>query len=226
MRAYEFIREDAPFKPDLQAELQKDWMPSRTDIQPPELKAKGLTLPRDEQGRPIEPGLEQPLVSPEDVIGLGVPSLAKGVAKLAQGGAKLAQAGARKVEPHLLGLDPTRPVVSNKLYSPKIGTAPYPAGSTQQAFNVRGVRGPEEIADLLGTGYMNPKPFAKPGSTKSTSKYFTHTDEPKDIPGYHATVRVPSSKTPSGRAVSAKDVEVFDRNTGTWRRVSAQDSIK
>ena len=220
MRAYEFITEAAPFKPDLQAELQKDWMPSKTDIQPPEFKAKGLTLPKDELGRPIEPGLEQPLVSPEDIIGLGAPSMAKGIAKLAQGGTKLAQ----KAQPHLLGLDPTRPVVQNKLYSPKIGGSGFPAGSTQSAYNVRGVRRPEEIEDLLSTGFMTPRPGAKPGSTKSTSKYFTQTDDPKDIEGYYSTLRVPSNKTPSGRAVRSKDVEVFDREAGAWRGISADDA--
>ena len=214
MRAYEFITEAAPFKPDLQAKLQQDWMPSKTDIQPPEYKAKNISLPRDDQGRPIEPGLEQPLVGPEDIIGLGAPSMAKGIATLAQGGTKLAQ----KAQPHLLGLDPTRPVVRNKLYNPQIGGPEFPAGSTQQAFNVRGVRRPEEIEDLLGTGFMTPRPDGK------TKKYFTHTDNPADMPGYYATVRVPSNKTPSGRAVSSKDVEVFDRQAGAWRGISADDA--
>ena len=217
MRAYEFITEAAPFKSDLQAELQKDWMPSKTDIQPPELKAKNISLPRDERGRPIEPGLEQPLVGPEDLIGLGAPSLAKGVAKSIQ-------AGARKVEPHLLALDPTRPAVTNKLYSPRIGGSSYPAGSTQSAYNVRGVRRPDEIEDLLGTGFMNPRPNPKPGSAAQNSKYFTHTDNPQDIPGYYATVRVPANKTPAGRAVKSKDVEVFDREAGAWRGISASDA--
>ena len=212
MRAYEFIREEAPFKTDLQAELQKDWMPSRADIQPPELKAKNISLPRDERGWPIEPGLE-PSIGPEDLIGLGAPSLAKGIAKSIQGGAKLAQAGARKVEPHLLGLDPTRPAVTNQLHSPRIGGSGFPAGSTQSAYNVRGVRRPEEIEDLLGTGFMNPS------SAKKAKKYFTHTDDPQDIPGYYATVRVPSSKTPAGRAVRSKDVEVYDRDAGAWRSI-------
>lgn len=214
MRIREIILEAAPFKSDLQAELRRDWMPSKTDIQPPELKAKSISLPRDDQGRPIEPGLEQPLVSPEDIIGLGAPSMAKGMAKLAQGGTRLAQ----KVQPHLLGLDPTRPVVRNKLYNPQIGGPEFSAGSTQQAFNVRGVRRPEEIEDLLSTGFMTPRPDGK------AKKYFTHTDNPTDMPGYYATVRVPSNKTPSGRAVRSKDVEVFDRQAGTWRTMSPGDA--
>jgi hypothetical protein len=221
MRAKEFIiKEAAPFKPDLSAELQKDWMPSKFDIHSPELKAKNISLPKDELGRPIEPGLEQPLVSPEDIIGLGAPSMAKGIAKVAQGGTKLVQ----KAEPHLLGLDPTRPIVQNKLYSPKIGGSGFPAGSTQSAYNVRGVRRPEEIEDLLSTGFMTPRPGAKPGSAKSTSKYFTQTDDPKDIEGYYSTLRVPSNKTPSGRAVRSKDVEVFDRQAGAWRTISPDDA--
>ena len=210
MRAYEFIKEEAPFKTDLQAELQKDRMPSRTDLQPSDLKKKNISLPRDEQGRPVEPGLE-PSIGPDDLIGLGTPSLAKGIAKSAQ-------AGARKVEPHLLGLDPTRPAVTNQLHSPRIGGSGFPAGSTQSAYNVRGVRRPEEIEDLLGTGFMNP------GSAKKAKKYFTHTDDPQDIPGYYATVRVPSSKTPAGRAVRSKDVEVYDRDAGAWRTITPGDA--
>jgi hypothetical protein len=209
MRAYEFIKEEAPFKTDLQAELQKDRMPSRTDLQPSDLKAKNISLPRDDQGRPVEPGLEQPLVSPEDLIGLGAPSLAKGIAKSIQ-------TGARKVEPHLLGLDPTRPAVTNQLHSPRIGGSGFPAGSTQSAYNVRGVRRPEEIEDIVSSGFMNPSAKGK--------KYFTHTDDPKDIPGYYATVRVPSSKTPAGRAVRSKDVEVYDRDAGAWRTITPGDA--
>ncbi len=65
MRAREFIREAEDS--DLKQQLQKDWMPQNY-IPPSEYRGKNLSLPRDEQGRPIEPGLEQPLVSPEDVV--------------------------------------------------------------------------------------------------------------------------------------------------------------
>ncbi len=65
MRAREFIREaeDA----DLKQLLQKDRMPQHY-IPPAEYRGKNLSLPRDEQGRPVEPGLQQPLVSPEDIV--------------------------------------------------------------------------------------------------------------------------------------------------------------
>lgn len=65
MRAYEFIIEAED--PDLKQELQKDWMPQNY-IPPAEYRGKNLSLPRDEQGRPVEPGLDQPLVSPEDIL--------------------------------------------------------------------------------------------------------------------------------------------------------------
>jgi hypothetical protein len=80
MRAYEFITEAAPFKTDLQAELQKDWMPQKY-VPDPQTRGKGLTLPRNEKGWPVEPGLAPSPVGPEDLVGLGIPSLAKGVAK-------------------------------------------------------------------------------------------------------------------------------------------------
>jgi hypothetical protein len=65
MRAHEFINEaeDAA----LRKELQKDWMPQGY-IPSKENRGKNLTLPRDERGWPIEPGLEAPLISPEDIL--------------------------------------------------------------------------------------------------------------------------------------------------------------
>ena len=66
MRAYEFIIE-ASSNDDLKQELEKDWMPQGY-VPPPEGKGKNISLPRDEKGHPIEPGLEQPLVSPEDFL--------------------------------------------------------------------------------------------------------------------------------------------------------------
>ena len=65
MRAHEFINEaeDAA----LRKELQKDWMPQGY-IPSKENRGKNLTLPRDEKGMPIEPGLEAPLISPEDIL--------------------------------------------------------------------------------------------------------------------------------------------------------------
>ena len=65
MRAHEFINEaeDAA----LRKELQKDWMPQGY-VPSAENRGKNLTLPRDEKGIPIEPGLEAPLISPEDIL--------------------------------------------------------------------------------------------------------------------------------------------------------------
>jgi len=65
MRAREFINEaeDAA----LRKELQKDWMPQGY-IPSKENRGRNVTLPRDEKGIPIEPGLEAPLISPEDIL--------------------------------------------------------------------------------------------------------------------------------------------------------------
>jgi hypothetical protein len=84
MRAHEFINEaeDAALK----KELQKDWMPQGY-IPSKENRGKNLTLPRDERGWPIEPGLEAPLISPEDIVlpfaGLGK-KVVQGVTGLAR----------------------------------------------------------------------------------------------------------------------------------------------
>lgn len=66
MRAREFIRE-AEDVDLLRQQLEKERMPQHY-IPPDEYRGKNISLPRDQQGRPIEPGLEQPLVSPEDVL--------------------------------------------------------------------------------------------------------------------------------------------------------------
>lgn len=66
MRAKEFIKEAQDVEA-IRQELQKDYMPQGY-VTPQEYRGKNISLPRDEQGRPIEPGLEQPLVSPEDIV--------------------------------------------------------------------------------------------------------------------------------------------------------------
>lgn len=122
-------------------------------------------------------------------------------------------------EPFEKGMDKSAPSVNNKLYGDKIGSSSHSQGSTEKAYNVRGVRSAKEIDDIKSSGFMNPSPNTKAGSRKSSTKYFTHTDTPKDIEGYHATVRVPSSKTPVGKAVSSKDVEVYNRTSKSWERL-------
>jgi hypothetical protein len=44
-------------------------------------RGPGVSLPRDDRGVPIEPGLEPSPIGPEDLIGLGSSSLARNVAK-------------------------------------------------------------------------------------------------------------------------------------------------
>jgi len=87
MRAREFIREaeDA----DLKQLLQKDRMPQHY-IPPAEYRGKNLSLPRDEQGRPVEPGLQQPLVSPEDIVLPFAGSLGRKVTQAVSGATRAA----------------------------------------------------------------------------------------------------------------------------------------
>ena len=93
MRAKEFIREVE--NTNLKQELQKDWMPQNY-IPPAEYRGKNISLPRDEKGRPIEPGLEQPLINPEDIllpiagslgrkVTQGIGGLARGVTRPSSG---------------------------------------------------------------------------------------------------------------------------------------------
>jgi hypothetical protein len=89
MRAKEFIREAE--NTNLKQELQKDWMPQGY-VPPQELRGKNISLPRDEKGRPIEPGLAQPLISPEDLVLPLAGSLSRkvtqGIGGLARGATK------------------------------------------------------------------------------------------------------------------------------------------
>lgn len=89
MRAKEFIREAE--NTNLKQELQKDWMPQNY-IPPAEYRGKNISLPRDEKGRPVEPGLAQPLISPEDLVLPLAGSLSRkvtqGIGGLARGATK------------------------------------------------------------------------------------------------------------------------------------------
>lgn len=187
-------------------------------------RGPGLSLPRDERGRPIEPGLEQPMFGPEDIVGLGAPLLTKGAAKLAQGGVKLAQ----KAQPYALGLDITRPAVKNQLYDVPYGGPGFKQGSTQMGYNMRGVSSPAEIEDIIRSGYVNPRSGLKPTDPGYETKYWVHTDQPQQMPlhGQAGTIRVPSRKTPVGRAVSARDVETYNPATDTWDPLTSNKGRK
>ena len=207
MRAREFIRE-VKLGPGGTVDTQQ-YGSSTTDSRVPE-----PSLPRDERGIPIEPGLEAPLIDPTDIVGFGPKLVSKGIAKLAQGGAKLMQ----KAQPFALGLDITRPAVKNQLYDVPYGGPSFKPGSTQMGYNMRGVESQKEIEDMIRSGYVNPRAGLKPSDPGYDTKYWVHTDKPQHMPlhGQAGTIRVPSSKTPVGRAVSSKDVETFNQATGTW----------
>lgn len=94
MRAREFVHE-AEDVDLLRQQLEKERMPQQY-IPPAEYRGKNISLPRDEKGRPIEPGLEQPLVSPEDVVLPIAGSLGR---KLSQAGPGLIKGAVTKSTP-------------------------------------------------------------------------------------------------------------------------------
>jgi len=99
---------------------------------------------------------------------------------------------------------------------PKVENSVYPdLFSTSQAgqYAVRNVRGPEEIEAIRQSGYMLPKEGGK------SKKYFTQTDNMRtesNAMGDNSVLRVPIEKVPSNRAVSRKDVEKFNPETGMF----------
>lgn len=68
----------------LRQQLEKERMPQQY-IPPAEQIGKKLSLPRDEKGRPIEPGLDQPLISPEDIVLPFAGSMARKLAQTTAG---------------------------------------------------------------------------------------------------------------------------------------------
>jgi hypothetical protein len=62
-----------------------------------------------------------------------------------------------------------------------------------------------------------------PGGKKGQQKYFTMTDRQVPSAGNQQSlhVRVPSNRIPQGRAVRAKDVEIWDNEAGEFRKLLA-----
>jgi hypothetical protein len=103
-----------------------------------------------------------------------------------------------------------RPKVKNSLY-PDI-----PDGTLSGKYAVRNVISPEEIKSIKESGYMLPKKGGK------QQKYFVQTDNmPSSVPfdspvSSIAHIRVPIDKVPANRAVSRKDVETYNRDSGKF----------
>ena len=220
MRASEFVRE-VKLGPGGTVDTQQ-YGSSTVDQRGP-----GLSLSRDERGRPIEPGLEQPLFGPEDIIGLGAPLITKTLGKAAQ-------AGARKIEPTILGLDPRRPKVDN-VFTPlnrsSYGQAPdpiagrFPSVDKDITHAQRQISG-AELADLNKKGYSVANPGSGSHIGTGNEKWWSYADKEgrfgrNEFPGQttDATVRVPLHKLPKGRAASIKDIEIQDPDTGIWGKL-------
>lgn len=103
----------------------------------------------------------------------------------------------------------TRPKVTNSIYSMMPGA---PLRDTK--YVQRNINGPDEIDDILSSGFMLPKKGGK------NQKYFTATNEVNTNSSGKNVVRIDRSKVPANRAVRAKDVELFNRETNTWEPIT------
>jgi len=116
-----------------------------------------------------------------------------------------------------------RPKVKNSIYPDRYFGNPDGIRSGQYA--VRNVRSPEEIKSIKESGYMLPKKGKK-------QKYFVQTDNmpsptPLDNPvSSIAHIRVPIDKVPANRAVSRKDVEMYNRDSGKFEALKKGGSVK
>jgi hypothetical protein len=110
-----------------------------------------------------------------------------------------------------------RPRVKNSVYSETDG---LPASGK---YAVRNVRGPEELEAIKESGYMLPKEGGK------QKKYFTQTDnmrtESNAFEGNHV-LRVPIEKVPANRAVSRKDVERYNPDSGDFEPLKKGGKVK
>jgi hypothetical protein len=111
------------------------------------------------------------------------------------------------------------PRVVNRMYSEKIGGPEYKPGDTLPAYGVRNIFRAAELDDIVRSGFMRPPP----GGKKGQQKYFTMTDRQVPSAGNQQSlhVRVPSNRIPQGRAVRAKDVEIWDNEAGEFRKLLA-----
>ena len=111
------------------------------------------------------------------------------------------------------------PRVVNRMYSEKIGGPEYKPGDTLPAYGTRNIFRAAELDDIVRSGFMRPPP----GGKKGQQKYFTMTDRQVPSAGNQQSlhVRVPSNRIPQGRAVRAKDVEIWDSEAGEFRKLLA-----
>lgn len=100
-----------------------------------------------------------------------------------------------------------RPKVQNSIY-PEM-----PGGKPSGKYAVRNVRGQEELDAIKDSGYMLPKEGGK------QQKYFTQTDNMRTESNAfkdNSVLRVPIEKVPKNRAVSRKDVEMYNPDKGEF----------
>jgi hypothetical protein len=115
-------------------------------------------------------------------------------------GLRAAVSGAREVAP----------AVRNRLYSDKLLGPEYTASQSLPAYGFRNVNGPNELNDIIQSGYMRPTKEGGP-------KYFTMTDNPQGNPANLGTgrpvLRVDSQNIPYNSPVRAEHVTIWDEAT-------------
>jgi hypothetical protein len=108
-----------------------------------------------------------------------------------------------------------RPKVQNSIY-PEISD-----GKLSGKYAQRNVRGEEEIKAIKESGYMLPKEGGK------KQKYFTQTDNVNtNVSEGTSVLRVPIEKVPANRAVSKKDVEKYNPDSGKFEALSKGGLVK
>jgi len=109
----------------------------------------------------------------------------------------------------------TRPKVKNSIYPETDG---LPASGK---YAQRNVRGEEEIKAIKESGYMLPKEGGK------KQKYFTQTDNVStNVSEGTSVLRVPIEKVPANRAVSKKDVEKYNPDSGKFEALRKGGLVK
>lgn len=150
------------------------------------------------------------LVSAEDSVrrisnGIGgirdyVQAVAPVIPAVISRGLRAAVAGAREVAP----------AVRNRMYSDKLLGPEYTANQNLPAYGFRNVNGPNELNDIIQSGYMRPTKEGGP-------KYFTMTDNPQGNPANLGTgrpvLRVDSQNIPYNSPVRAEHVMIWDEKT-------------
>ena len=98
------------------------------------------------------------------------------------------------------------PAVRNRLYNERLMGPEYVATDNLPAYGFRNVSGPDEVSDIIQSGYMRP-------TKEGGGKYFTMSDKELGNPanlGSKPVLRVDSKNIPINSPVRAEHVMIWD----------------